>query len=323
MTNLSPTSFLTLQTSLVNPQTEGFLSINASDPLKFDISAYRAQFLDPGTATVITEDYPAQTAVEIPITGTNRTFFVYADVDANLTFTDQEQSGSFFRTNIQLGIVTFNQLATTINTISSNTRASVKNALMFFTDHAVSIGPTNSAVGPRTVVTPSSGRNNIDLGAGEYLGHAINVRTDEDNPNIINTSAFTGGSKFVFQAWTVAGTSGGVTAALDIIAGIYDDGAAIPTDTLPQGTVGTNQWVNHRWFHIVDINFTGIQFGQQIYESKLAALIGLKTESFEILDGFKGAAVLGTGTMRGGSTDYSDPCDFTFAKGVGGRTDFV
>ena len=323
MSHQSPTTFRALQTSLVNPQTEGFVSVNASDPLAIDISGYRAQFLAPGTSNIVVRDYPDKIGVSVPAVVGDLLFFVYVDINGDVSFTPQEQSGSFYREHIEVGIITVDDTATFVNSVSSNTRASVKNALMFFTDHAVAIGPTSTATGNRAPVTGSVGRNSVDIGEGEYFGHALNARDDEESPNTRVTAAILGGSQFMFQVWNLSGGGSSLNTGLDIPAGVYDDGTAISSDTEPQGVVGEFEWVNHRLHHVVDTNILAIQFGQFKYTSKLAAQIGLRTENYLITNLYKGNAPKGVITMRGGSTGFSDPCNFGYAEAVGGRTGFV
>ena len=161
---------------------------------------------------------------------------------------------------------------------------------------------------------------NIDLTfkrtSGSLLGSGVNFKTDNLNPNLASLGA--DDPRPVNIEWRDGAGGFNVDIAQTVLdVAHYDDGTGGVSQ--PSGAV-----LNMRWqaFRILDfpggpLGITGMQYGQSVHSTALAALIAAFFEDFEFFPQFGAANLRGYILARGGATDLSDPNDAVFKMVTG------
>lgn len=314
-----------LATGLIDPSNKGILSINGGDSSKFDLSAGQAQIIDAFTDPNITStnhiDFGPFTAQTITLIATTPATFVYIDENGGIIQKQTLQKGAFLRDHIGVGILEHPDNAT-ITIVSGFTPVALSNTTMSFADLSSCQGAISCVSGGESRVTGNSGTLGLDKAQGIWYLHGVNVRNDPKNPNVIDNPALV--KPVMLIAWrTTDNVNGRIIAQDTVPAGVYDDDTAVFADSLPQGTLTANQWVNHRLFYVVSTNQLAIQIGQDVYGSQQAAIDGISSEIFEILPPAIGATPLATVTMRGAASDNSDPNDASIRSATPPRATFI
>ena len=330
MTHLTIRNDRTLATSLINPQEEGILSLNAGNPKAIDITAFHGLCVDahtdPAKPTVAILDFPAQTEIINTTSGT--VTFVYVGADGDVIQETTLRQGAFLRDHISLGVVQHEE-GGDITTVTNPTQVSPVSLQLGFADLSTAMTPIDTATGEHNIVSGKSGTLEVQKTAGEYYNHAFNARNADGNknPNFIESPAIV--SPFLAIGWRSAGSAGGIKAIIQKeMLTLYDDGTAVDADALPQGVLGDFEWTNHRIHEAANQAAEGldpvllVEVGQTKYTSKLAALHGLQSEVHEDIEQFRAAPAIAVLTIRGGATDLTDDDDRSFIESSKARAQF-
>lgn len=325
MTILSARSDRSLATGIIDTANEIKLSINASDPSKFDHTGGKIQvsknFDNPNVPSIDVLEVPARTGITVENIATTSGTFVYLNESGEVVQESSLQAGAFLRDNVGIGILQHGDNVT-ISDASSFTPVSLANNAMGFSDLSFAIGNASTTSSGGNMISGVSSSTKFQKADGSFYYHAINSRNSNKSPNIIQNPALNG--DFMINAWSTTDVTEGkfVPSSVGITAGIYDDGTAVFADSEPQGTVPTNSWVNHRLLLVVDSNILAMQYGKNVYPTAAAARLGIATENFDIVPVFDAIVALGVMTMRGGCTDTTDSDDAIFTQAIPVRADY-
>lgn len=326
MSYLSNKSDRSLPTGLLEPQGGDILS--ESTPTSINIVAGSQQIADGFTNLLIprvdTISWDAFIDVTIDNITTQIVTFVYINRQKQIIQEPLLRDKGFLRDNVLLGIVNHDNL-TSITGVSSSTQVTLASTQMTFADLSTAMAPMNATQGDRNQIIGMSGSLQLGKLSGEYYNFALNDLNDKKSPNTVFSPAIN--NMDIVQVWRSSPSALRATRQKDILTR-WDDGTATDSDSLPQGILGDDEWVNHRFFEPVNEAASGndpfltMQVGQRKYSSKLAALQGFSTEFIEIFNPLKGAPAVASVTVRGGSTDASDPCDIGIKQAIPARSDW-
>ncbi len=300
-----------LATGIIDPVNEVIFSINATNPAEFDHTGGKLQFVDgytdPDAPVVTIVEVPARTGIPVDNILTTSGTFVYFDINGDVIQEPVLKGGEYLRDHVAGTILVHG--GTIIDSSSSFTSVALSNMTMGFADLSFAIGNAGTTEHDLNKISGVSGTTKVEKAEGSFYYHAINARTDNKTPNIIQ-SAFNDGA-FMLLAWSVTDLTVGkfVPSFTGITPGIYDDGTSTSADSLPQGIMKTNEWVNNRILFGADSNTLVVQYGKTLYKSAVAARIGLPSEDFDVIPVLLATVALGVFTMRGGATDTADTND--------------
>ncbi len=307
-----------LSTAIIDPENDIVPSANV-DPTLFDVSAGRASFIDstttPGSPPVRKfVDFPGQTGITPSFAaGGAPVSFIYMDDTAALIQKATIQFGSFLRNHVGVGIIS-HEGSTTITNISGFTPVYVQNVANVLADLTFGLGAINCAPNCN-LISGSTGTLKLNKTEGEWYFFSISARTDVANANFITSAALTEPSLLV--AWQSTDEPNGHIEVLAAVpAGVYDDGTADSGDSLPQGVLQNNRWINTRVFHLTDSNRLLVQIGQVVYNQLADARASVRSEAFVELPLTQGTTPIATLTMRGGATDLDDLADATITQAL-------
>ena len=315
-----------LGTGMVDPENDIIFSINASDATKFDYTAGTIRFADAYTdpnsdPVVITLEIAAAIGVSVTNIATQSATFIYFDTTGVIIQESSLQGGAYLRDHVG-GTILIHSTASAIDSSSGFTPHSLINTNMSFTDLSFCQGNINCNVGGVNKITGAAGTTKINKAQGCWYYHSINARMDNKSPNIIDTPALI--AQPFLEGWTVTDNTSGklVTTTIGIVAGVYDDGTAVFSDALPQGTLTANRWVNNRVFIAVDSNTLIVQYGTATYTSLALARAAVAAEDFLPIPVLAGTTPIATITMRGGATDLTLAADAEIRQAIPPRATF-
>ena len=304
-----------LSTAIIDPENDILPSANV-DPTKFDLSSGRAGFIDsitnPKDPTLTEFFFAGQAAItpEFAAAGAPVSF-IYMDDTGTIIQKPVLQFGEFLRSHVGVAIIS-HEGSTTITDISGFTPVAIQNMANVFADLTFALGAINCTPNCN-LITGSPGTLKLLKSEGDWYFFAISARDNIANANFVNSPALTEPTLLV--AWTSTDEPNGHIQPLAAVpAGVYDDGTAVSTDALPQGTLLNNQWINTRIFHLTDSNRLLVQIGEVVYNQAQLARDAVRVEQFTELALTRGTTPIATLTMRGGASDLSLIGDAIFAQ---------
>lgn len=282
------------------------LSINA-DPTKFDISSGTLRFLNnysnPLSPTYTEITYAGSTGNTVTNLATQDSTYVSIDVSSVLYQSATKISGATTRTQVLLGALVHTS-RTSISSANSNTEVVGFDIPNVISDISLAIGPISSG---NEYSGNATNPLRINKAAGTFTQTGINWKTSKQNPNIITAPQSLGAT---FLATWRNGTGGWTTLAkTDIIPGRYDDGTGGATQ--PNGVVLNNKWTLMKIFYLPNLQLTGIEFGQAVYNS-LAEAEANKSAPTTDNPALASVPFRGWLAVRGGATDLKLTSDAAF-----------
>ena len=287
----------------------GLITINTSDSGKVDISATVGIFTDPITGQVKEVDFPGVIAHTPLNFGVGSGTFYYFDDTGALIERSIIEVGSFIRSHVMFGITADDGISIVLlSNYSFITRHSGSNLL-----HEV-MNSFRFVRRSGLIVEPNGSNLVMNQTSGVAVLVSINNRESLTNPHIKNFDAITGTSNLIFELWRSDGTNGETLQIVNtaIQVGVYDDGTAIASDTVPQGVLQPNKWTAHRVFFVADFGILGIQYGQTVSDSADDAVADIISSSFETLPSFTSTLPICVLLVRGATTDLSLTTDAIF-----------
>lgn len=272
------------------------ISINADDT-KFDVGAIEAWFVDsftnPVSPTRVRVSIAAQTAI-VPVHILARlNTYLGVNVSGTIIQSLTPLTSADRRTIIPLGTITHTN---NINITAAN------NAPVFVPDTNAQLYDLIDGIGPFNMdgnkITPNGANLILNKSSGSIFKRSSNVQNDKKNPHELALPAALGTNlRYRLQD----GTEYGLTTSVD--PANYDLGGvltAVPT---------ANRWTIQR-INIFQTNSVRIQYGQDYYVSKAAAVAAIDTETFVMEPAIKENAILrALMVIRAGATDLSDEAD--------------
>jgi len=143
----------------------------------------------------------------------------------------------------------------------------------------------------------------MNKSAGNTFFASVNSTTNLKDPNHIATPSAV--SEFFVTTWKT-NTDAWLfsTPTQDIVPGTYNDFSHV---SLPGGTVGANQYTIMRIYHTPDTgNLTIVQYGQEVYDEYIDALLNANLEVFEFNPTLAAVPLRCSLIVKGDCTDLSN-----------------
>lgn len=284
------------------------LSINGSDPSKFDIATGFVEFVDNTTdidnPTITTVVYTGSTANVLVDLATEGVTYIYMDSSQALTQTHAVLYGADIRTNVLLGALVHPN-NTSISSVDNRTHTIGYGIAASLADLYGALGGINLS---GNVYSANGANLYVNRSAGELLQGGINYGIDKSNPNIISVASGSAISLVYRYSDGAGGANVTVTNAID--PGHYDDDTGgTPT---PNGTVANNKFTLQKLYFSPASGSTVIEYGQVVYSSiaeakasKSVTTVRYATPALQ----FRGWLV-----VKGNATDLSDPDQAEFIE---------
>lgn len=276
----------------------GFITINAEDSNKYDISpgvGYIVDNSNPLTPIIKKITFNAQIGLSLQNPLGRPASVVTINQNEQVLEKTRQDLPAIFRTDIILGIII--HPGGTILSISNV----VFNGVVYGSATAYDLCFALKSINVRgNKITPNGPNLKLNRSAGEVFSAGVNFKTVPNNPNQIMLPAETalpwlyvwrngsGGFNFLFNS--------------DIIPGAYDDGTGGVLQ--PNGVVIPGGWSVQRIYLIPGTLV--IHYGQDTYMSLSDAVDGIFLEDFSGAPDLDGAVFLGWILLRGNCSNLQD-----------------
>lgn len=242
-----------------------YLSVNGSDPTKFDVGAAVVGYTDydtnpvaPGRAYAV---YGPTTANSVPSLADIATWVGIDTPGLTLVMQNTSFTPTQRRHIVQLGAVISNgtQLIA-VNTLPMVMRSGINQ----ISDFMLAVGPINSG----NLIGPNGTNLQINKGAGVVFKEGANFANNPDDPHNLPLPALTAAN---FNYRTSTGIQAATTNAINVTQ--YES----PLGTL--ATVSNNRFTVQR-IYVFTSNLIRIQYGQTEYQTMAEAEAAIATQSF-------------------------------------------
>lgn len=299
----SATGSISAQNLLLHSLSSGLIdgavmSVNGSNPARFDITAGRGVIVDNWTdvdaPTITNVTINAATSIVITnIATADSTYILISNAGAIVQQTAVPTEAQR-RTHIFLGRIAHTN-RTSIGAISNQPDVLVS-PVSQLRDLEEAIGTINMGV----KITPNGANLQLNRTAGELYRNGSNLAASPLNPSVSTITAQTG---LTFRMRTQTGQ--GVSTSTNLDVANYDVGGTVTPIT-------GNKFTNFRVFQLLTGN-TVIQYGQNVYNSMSDAIAAINSQTFVLFQNLViDAVMIGVITASSNSTDLSDTAQAKF-----------
>lgn len=293
-------------------------SVNISDPSKFDISAgvYSVVSLADGILkpTVNIINYTGSVGNTLTYLTTSDLTALALDENQNII---ELPSVAFEKQQLRKFVVigtAIHSSRTTIesgfNVYTATPRGEIANNLYDLAGVFDNVNYKGSFKG-----NPNGNNLNLDISSGIFFRMGVN-RDEYDNPNFIDAPAFP--NLTFWQAFkTIDGSTDKINFGVtSIVPGLYDDGTALQSDSLPNGIVSNNKYSIHHLYYDPKTRIAIVQFGRNEYDTMSEAYINRELDLGEFENPTAGVILKLTYIIvKGNATNLSDPSQARFVEG--------